>query len=157
MKNNVSATNKKKMNATLTKAIPSAVTVESGTDFPEELLNKKVEDITPEEIAFMHDSNEHFTGKEINPKKVAAYQELLALAAQLEEKCDQYLDMIRSDPDKHKKTAMICIDLSVYPHFNKETATILSKMFALSDDVMMAQIPNGGHRISFDVQRIWLR
>lgn len=156
MNNNVPANSRKK-NAALTRPIPSTVTVESGTDFPEELLNKKVEDITPEEIAFMHDSNEHFTGKEINPKKVATYQELLALAAQLEEKCDQFLDMIRSDPDKHKKNAMICIDLSVYPHFNKETTTILSKMFSLSDDVMMAQIPNGGHRISFDVQRIWLR
>lgn len=157
MNNNVPATNKKKKNAALTRPIPSTVTANSGTDFPEELLNKKIEDITPEEIAFMNDSNENFTGKEINPKKVAAYKELLTFAAQLEEKCDDFLDMTRFDPDKHKKTAMFCIDLSVYPHFNKETAAVMSELFARSDFVMMAQLPNGGIRTTFGVKNIWLR
>ncbi len=159
MKNNVPAANKKR-NATLTKAISAAASVsasESGTDFPDELLNKKVEDITPEEIAFMHDSNENFVGKEINPKRVAVYNEMLALAAQFAATCDQFLDMIRFDPASDRKTAAIYIDLSVYPSFNRETAAILSELYAKADYGTMAQSTNGGIRIGFGIKNVWLK
>ncbi len=78
-----------KRNAFITRPIPAAVIPQNADVLPDTIKTKRVDDLTADELMQIIDYGTNFTGTELNPKRVADYNEIAVLAAQVKNQCEQ--------------------------------------------------------------------
>lgn len=122
--------------------------------YEEELRNKPINELTPQEIGYLYDLNESFVGEDADPKKMRLYAALKDSITAFMSDCDEAHKLTEVSPNQKERHAILCMDIKPVATLDKREAKLLADIIAKADRVVVST-DDSRIRFSFAVENIW--
>lgn len=111
------------------------------------------DNLTPDEIAAMHDANENFVGSVANFEKIRLFNEIKYRLAEFNQKVDSAVAGYY-EPNPHKRNAILWLTLPPGVFLNSEPTAILADVIAKVDHLSIVS-SEGRIELVFGLKDIW--
>lgn len=120
-------------------------------DYEQQLRRKPVEELTTDELNYLQELNESFTGTTVDKSAMTRYNTICELAAVFLEK-NSFAERVRSRPPKAPDPhGYVFFDFGTCAVTHGDDKAIFDKMAALSDEICIASGKDGALRVTFTV------
>ena len=123
------------------------------TETPLVTINSKA--YTAEELYAQYLANESFRGKTADLANINRYAEMVSIAKQLENECDDVEKVVLLAPEANSRWATIHIDFLWMMSLKKEQTDLLIKLLELTDSFSINGSSFSTVRLNFGVNDVW--
>ena len=122
--------------------------------FEEELRQKPISLLTPQEIGILYDLNESFCGVDADVEKLRQYAMLKDAVVRFVSDCAEAHQLTEHEPTQEERNAVIRMDVKAITTMSKEESALLADALRAADFVVVSLVDDY-IRYSFSVENIW--